>query len=184
MTLRISRTSCVRDDPTWPCLMMNDLGIPSERASRAFAPLRWVLVFLRLVISRTRKSIIRKEGYLFVSEAITKYWDRLNSEEKSLHKNKWVGCHHSVGPLRPPLLPSDNQNNLTIRVDLLLAHRQTKSNPPTTAKSEPACKRYVPWLKHGKTSSSSMGSNHWKTLSIPELTSSTTFSPHLRILRV
>jgi len=74
MTFRISRTSCARDDPTWPCLMMNDLGVPSERASRAFAPLRWVLVFLRLAISKIRKSfIIRKEGYLFVSEAITKY---------------------------------------------------------------------------------------------------------------
>ena len=75
MTFRISRTSCVRDDPTWPCLMMNDLGVPSERASRAFAPLRWVLVFLRLAISKFRKKsfIIQKEGYLFVSKAITKY---------------------------------------------------------------------------------------------------------------
>lgn len=75
MTFRISRTSCVRDDPTWPCLIMNDLGIPSKWASRAFAPLRWVLVFLRLTMSRTWTKFKRKEGYrnMFVSKASTKY---------------------------------------------------------------------------------------------------------------
>lgn len=38
ITLRISRTSCVRDEPTWPCFIMKDLGTPSFAAAAAAGP--------------------------------------------------------------------------------------------------------------------------------------------------
>ena len=172
MTFRISRTSCVRDDPTWPCLIMNDLGIPSKWASRAFAPLRWVLVFLRLTMSRTWTKFKRKEGYrnIFVSKASTKYSEFHVHHAWNLSQDKWVACHHFVDPLHPPPLLCSKQSDVRIRGNLHPAHLRTKSNLPATAKSEPACKRSALWLKHGKTSSSSMDSSRWKNLLIQEQT--------------
>lgn len=46
ITFRTSRTSWVRDEPTWPCLMMKDLGEPSPGVVVELS-FRWVL-FLRL----------------------------------------------------------------------------------------------------------------------------------------
>ena len=52
MTFLISRTSCAKEEPTCPCLMMKDLGTPSAaRGFDAAPPLRCVLFFRRLAIA-------------------------------------------------------------------------------------------------------------------------------------
>jgi hypothetical protein len=47
MTLRMSRVSCVREVPTWPCFITKDLGTLSRDDVEDCVPFKWVR-FLRL----------------------------------------------------------------------------------------------------------------------------------------
>lgn len=57
MTLRKSRTSCVREEPTWPCLIMNDFGVPATGV--AMVPLRCVLFFRLRPMLSLRENLIK-----------------------------------------------------------------------------------------------------------------------------
>ena len=62
ITLRTSRTSCVSDVPTLPCLITNDFGTPSAvPGAEATPPLRCVRFFrLRAIMSVWRSRYLRR----------------------------------------------------------------------------------------------------------------------------
>jgi hypothetical protein len=84
ITFRTSRTSCVSDEPTWPCLMMKDFGTPSTVVDDvAELPFKCVL-FLRLRAIRE----IRFQLYLCA---------------RQLPNN--LNFHESLGVLSRPVYP-------------------------------------------------------------------------------
>ena len=78
MTLRMSLTSCAREDPTCPCLMIIDFGTPAEVSSFFSTLFRCVLFFLLRAMSK---------GGFFADQK--KSWDPNNTILSYLFSHEW-----------------------------------------------------------------------------------------------
>ena len=111
MTLRTSRTSLAKEDPTCPCLITKDFGTPSDGTPGSVAPAPFRCVrFLRLRAMLTRedakKEIIIMTIIYFGQESTveqnvryTEVFKRETCKERLARQRKgWEALsHHTVG---------------------------------------------------------------------------------------
>ena len=92
MTLRMSRTSCAREAPTWPCLMMKDFGAAPEPAEGGAAPgplrcVRFLRRFaMKICVTRSQRLLPRWAGVLVPGRSQSLLNCSRDNANQELHK--------------------------------------------------------------------------------------------------